>query len=101
MSEQQNNNEYRMPKRVNDPPTLFIFPVHQVLAFFMFAGVGIVFGNALFFLTLGVAAFYTMNWAESRFAKGIITHWLYWRDLALHVDVSKFIPSAFKREFFQ
>ncbi|PTC00942.1 type IV conjugative transfer system protein TraL [Thalassospira xiamenensis] len=100
MSE-QNENEYRMPKRVNDPPTLFVFPVHQVAAFFMFAGVGIVFGNTMFFLILGVASFYTINWAEKKYAPGIITHWLYWNDLALHVNPNKYIPSALKREFFQ
>lgn len=94
-------NTYRMPKRINDPPTLLFWPVHQVLAFFICLGAGIMLEQTTLFAVLGLVLFKVVGYADQNYPSGVITHFLHWHDLALHMKPSKSVPPGSKREFFQ
>lgn len=97
-----NPNEYRLPKRVNDPILLWFYPLQQVLPLFFSIGAIAIMGHTLLFLSFGFAWFFLFDYIEARFPRGFLLHQVYWAGLTKgFVKETKTVPDAMKREFFQ
>lgn len=96
---EQNPNEYRVPRRVNDPLTLIFWPVHHVIPIFMALAASVILGNTLLYLALGVFWFYFIREIERKFPRGYLIHRIWW--FGFPDAESKTVPDSQKREFFQ
>jgi type IV conjugative transfer system protein TraL len=93
--------EYTMPKRVNDPPTLFIWPVHYVIPPFFMIALGVSMSMTLPFLIAGIALFFIIKHVDIKYPPGYLVHRLWSWGLAIHIKETKNIPPSTKREFYQ
>lgn len=100
MSEDPNN--YRIPKRINEPSTLIFWPLPRVLPFFICMGMGYAMNSILPFTILGIVWFYLYGYIETNFEKGYLGQFA-WRHgfTAGIVKESKTVPDPMKREFIQ
>lgn len=101
MSQSNNEFQYRVPFRINEPRTLIFFPVHHVMppAFLFF--LGILTGNVLAFFIAGVAWFIVIRRTEERYPKGYLLARLYWSGIAIFLRQSKWFPDPMKRNYYQ
>lgn len=98
MSE-ENPNEYRIPKRINEPLTLIIWPTHHILPVFMSIATGVVFDDFVIHVSIGIGWFFLIREIERRYPKGYLMHRFWWAGLIN--KETKSIPDALKREYFQ
>lgn len=92
---------YRLPKRINEPLTLIIWPIHYVLVPLMCIGFGIIIDKSFELIIVGVVWFFVLKYVETRYPKGFLNHFLYWKGLSFYMPESKYTPNSFKREFYQ
>ncbi len=98
----ENPNVYRMPRRVNDPILLFIFPVKHVMPLFIALVASIIMGNTALYIGLGLAWFFILDYIDTRYQPGYLFHRLWWMGLTKgFMKETKTVPDAMKREFHQ
>tara|TARA_R110000744_G_scaffold57431_1_gene120627 strand:+ start:20781 stop:21095 length:315 start_codon:yes stop_codon:yes gene_type:complete len=93
--------QYRMPKRINEPLTLILWPMHYVLMPIMCFGFGILINKPMELLTFGLIWFFTLKYTEERYSRGFILHFLWWHGALPFLKKSKYIPDPYSREYFQ
>lgn len=100
----KDENVYRMARRINDPPTLILWPVHWVLPIFMAVGAALVMGNIILFLALGFGWFFTVKTVEAKYPPGHLTHLVWWKAgtcPGFIDDDTISVPNPLRREFTQ
>lgn len=97
-----NQNEYRLPKRINDPMLLWVFPISHILPVFFSIGSSIIFGNTLLFLTGGLTWYFLISYLDVRYPPGYLLHRVWWAGLTKGlIKETRTVPDPMNREFFQ
>ena len=97
-----NPNSYRLPKRINDPVLLWMFPLTHVMPGFFCMGASILMGHVLFFAALSVGWYFLMDYIDTRYHRGYLLHRLYWSGLTSWIiKETKTVPDGMKREYMQ
>jgi len=98
------NKPYRMARRINDPPTLFFWPIHWVMPIFMAVGASLVLGHTMLFLSLGVAWFVIIRVVETKYPRGYLAHLVWWKlgtCPGFINDDTPSVPNPMRKEFTQ
>ena len=97
----QDPNQYRNPKRINDPLLIFAWPAPKVMPALCLIGASMIIGYIKFFLILAVGLWFLYGFLSARYAPGIILHYLWWSGLTTGLTKEcSIIPDPLKREFF-
>jgi len=97
-------NSYRRCRRINDPPTLVLWPAHWIIPIFMAVGASFVIGHTMLMLSVGLLWFIVIRILESRYPRGYLAHLIWWKLGACpgFVDDDKpSVPNSMRREFTQ
>ena len=94
-------NQYRNPKRINEPLLIFAWPMPKVMPALCLIGASMLLGHFLFFLGLAVGWWILYGFLSERFAPGIILHYLWWHGWTTSLtNECSVVPDPMKREFF-
>ena len=97
----ENPNEYRNPKRINEPLTLILWPMHHILPPMMMLGLGLVFGNPILLVLIGMIWFYLIRYIEARYPRGYLLHYWWYNGLSAgFLKETRSVPDPFKRKFY-
>lgn len=100
MSQGNNEFQYRIPHRINEPRTLIFFPIHHILPPAGLLFLGVLTGSAVLFFALGVAWFVIIKHVEERYPKGYLLGRMYWSGWAVFLRSSKWFPDPMKRNYY-
>lgn len=97
-----NPNCYRIPKRINDPLLLWIFPMTHVMPGFFCILMTVFMGHFLFFMGVAVGWYMLISHIELHYSRGHLLHTMYWLGLTKQfIPETKTVPDGMKREFIQ
>lgn len=97
-----NPNEYRNPRRINEPLLIFAWPAPKVMPCLCLLGAAMIIGHIKFFLGLCIVWWILYGYLTERHAPGIILHYLWWSGWTTGLTKEcSIIPDPMKREFFQ
>jgi type IV conjugative transfer system protein TraL len=98
----KSENQYRHPRRFNEPMLIFAWPMPQVLPAIGLMGLSMLVGHFLIFLVLSVFWWLLYAYTTRRYAPGVILHYLYWHGWTTGLTKEcAGVPDSMKREFYQ
>ena len=97
---EDNPNEYRNPKRINDRARFLGLPMHHVAIFVAAVVMAITAGPFFMYMGAWLALTSLTMWLDNKFPKGILTHLLWEFGVAYYVKPTSSIPPASNNEYF-
>ena len=97
-----NENQYRHPRRLNEPMLIFAWPMPQVMPVLFLAGLTMLIGHFMVFFVAAITWWILYGYTSTRYAPGAILHYLWWYGFTTGLTKEcSIVPDAMKREFHQ
>lgn len=98
-----NPNEYRVPKRINDPILLWFFPVMHVMPIFFAAGASVFWSHfTLYFMLGGFGWYFLISYIDARYSRGYLLHKVWATGITKGIlKETKTVADPVQREYFQ
>lgn len=86
-----------IPRHIDDPPSMFLIEVDELVLFSLFLGLGILIGAAVTLSAVGCFSAYILSKVKHTKAEGFFEHFLYWHGILF----IKKTPASYMREFIE